>query len=94
MTDVVDPASNYYAGPCQELDATGLICPEPVMLLHNRMRTLSAGEVLCVRATDPASERDVSRFCEFLGHTLLAVRSEERLAAEVLYSFWIKKKSE
>lgn len=55
----------------QQLDASGLRCPEPVMLLHNRVRGMAAGEVLEMVATDPSTERDVARFCQFLGHILL-----------------------
>lgn len=54
------------------LDATGLLCPEPVMLLHNAMRDLEEGQVLKVRATDPSTRRDIPRFCVFLNHRLMA----------------------
>ncbi|GAB5449721.1 MAG: sulfurtransferase TusA [Halioglobus sp.] len=54
------------------LDATGLFCPEPVMLLHNKIRDIAEGEVLVVIATDPSTTRDIPRFCNFLGHELLA----------------------
>jgi len=53
------------------LDTRGLYCPEPVMLLHNKIRELSAGDVLEMLATDPSTSRDVPRFCSFLGHELL-----------------------
>ncbi len=55
----------------RELDARGLFCPEPVMLLHNRIRDMRPGEEVLVLATDPSTLRDVRRFCEFLGHALL-----------------------
>ena len=35
------------------LDAKGLYCPEPVMLLHNKVRDLPGGGLLKVLATDP-----------------------------------------
>ena len=54
-----------------QLDACGLLCPEPVMLLHSKVRDMGPGEVLEVLATDPSTERDIPRFCQFLGHTLL-----------------------
>ena len=54
--------------PDHILDATGLYCPEPVMLLHNRIRDIAGGETLQVLATDPSTERDSPRFCLFLGH--------------------------
>lgn len=41
------------------------------MLLHNRIRDIGAGETLQLLATDPSTERDIPRFCTFLGHELL-----------------------
>ncbi len=70
-----------------ELDARGLFCPEPVMLLHNKVRDMSAGEILLVRATDPSTERDIPKFCNFLGHPLLETRIEEGV-----YLYWLRKK--
>ncbi len=55
-----------------ELDAVGLFCPEPVMLLHNKIRGIKSGDVLRVTATDPSTQRDVPKFCTFLGHELMA----------------------
>lgn len=55
-----------------ELDTTGLYCPEPIMLMHNKVREMKSGQVLKVVATDPATLRDVPKFCQFLGHVLLA----------------------
>lgn len=65
------------------LDARGLLCPEPVMLLHNKVRDIEAGEVLQVLATDPSTTRDIPRFCEFLGHELLA---QEQIGEEYHYT--------
>ncbi len=60
------------------LDTTGLVCPEPVMLLHKAMRDSVVGDVIEVLATDPATQRDIPAFCEFLGHELIAHESEEK----------------
>lgn len=57
------------------LDATGLYCPEPVMMLHTKIRALASGNILKITATDPSTERDIAKFCSFLGHELL--HSEE-----------------
>lgn len=54
-----------------QLDTRGLMCPEPVMLLHNAVRDIAAGECLQVLATDPSTQRDIPRFCGFLGHELV-----------------------
>lgn len=53
------------------LDTTGLVCPEPVMMLHNKMRAIESGECVRVLATDPSTQRDIPKFCNFLGHALL-----------------------
>ena len=55
-----------------ELDACGLFCPEPVMMLHNKMRSLQSAALLRVIATDPSTQRDIAKFCHFLGHELVA----------------------
>ena len=55
-----------------DLDARGLYCPEPVMLLHNKIRDITAGSLLRLIATDPSTQRDVPKFCLFLGHELVS----------------------
>ncbi len=75
-------ASEYDA----ELDARGLFCPEPVMMLHNMINEVQPGSVLRVLATDPSTTRDIPRFCQFLGHEL--VRQEE---ADELYIYLIRR---
>lgn len=54
------------------VDAKGLKCPEPVMMLHAAIRKAPAGAQLRLLATDPSTERDVANFCRFLDHTLIA----------------------
>lgn len=73
--------------PDAVLDASGLNCPEPVMMLHNKVRDLQAGSLLKVIATDPSTRRDVPKFCVFLGHDLLD-QAEEAGA----YLYWIRTK--
>ena len=68
--------SEREAEPQVSIDAIGLKCPEPVMLLHAAMRRLQSGQELTLSATDPSTERDVPNFCEFLGHALLVARRE------------------
>lgn len=71
------------------LDATGLLCPEPVMMLHNKVRDMAPGDVLEVTATDPSTQRDIPRFCQFLGHTLLSQEQKD----DVWYYLIRKKES-
>lgn len=60
-----------------ELDTCGLFCPEPVMMLHNKIRDMSPGEVVRVLATDPSTKRDIPKFCNFLEHLLLEQSEQE-----------------
>ena len=64
-----------------EIDATGLKCPEPIMLLHKAIRESDDGDFIEMNATDPSTDRDVDKFCEFLGHKLL----EKKITNENLY---------
>ena len=59
-----------------KVDATGLYCPEPVMLLHKHFKTMVAGDILELNATDPSTTRDVPKFCAFLGHDLVACEQQ------------------
>jgi tRNA 2-thiouridine synthesizing protein A len=68
------------------LDATGLLCPEPVMMLHNKVRDAKTGDVIKVIATDPSTTRDIPKFCGFLNHDLLA-----RLEEGSNYLYFIRK---
>ena len=62
------------------LDTQGLICPEPVMMLHRIIRKADGGDVIEILATDPATTRDIPNFCRHLGHELLG---QETLAENV-----------
>lgn len=70
-----------------ELDARGLFCPEPVMMLHAKVRELAAGKVLKVSATDPSTQRDIPKFCIFLEHQLLESNEQDGI-----YTYFIRKK--
>jgi len=54
------------------LDTKGLLCPEPLMLLHKAVREVESGQIIEVIATDPSTERDITKVCACLGHTLLS----------------------
>ena len=70
------------------LDARGLYCPEPVMMLHNKVRDMKAGELLEVIATDPSTTRDIPKFCNFLGHELVV---QETLQEKKEFRYLIRK---
>ncbi len=53
------------------LDAKGLTCPLPVLRARKMLKTLPAGGLLEVLATDPASQRDFPAFCTQTGYQLV-----------------------
>ena len=68
------------------LDTVGLRCPEPVMLVRKNIRHMNEGEVLLILADDPATSRDIPRFCQFMDHTLLASETQAPPC-----TYWVKK---
>jgi len=70
-----------------ELDATGLMCPEPVMMLHVKVKEMASGEVLRVLATDPSTTRDIKKFCTFLNFEFLSQNEDEH----GVFEYFIKK---
>lgn len=70
----------------QTLDAMGLRCPEPVMLIRKTIRNMQNGEVLLIIADDPATTRDIPSFCQFMDHQLLHSQTEQ-----VPFQYWVKK---
>jgi tRNA 2-thiouridine synthesizing protein A len=57
----------------QELDATGLLCPLPVLKARKRLMGLAPGALLRVLATDPAALVDIPHFCAENGHDLVSI---------------------
>lgn len=57
------------------LDATGLLCPLPVLKARKRLKALENGAVLRILADDPAAIVDVPHFCAEAGHALLDTQS-------------------
>lgn len=68
-----NPPSNP---PTVRLDARGLKCPEPLMLVRNQVRTMTTGEHIEVRATDPTTTRDLENFCRFMKHEMISSETD------------------
>ncbi len=60
----------------QELDATGLNCPLPILRAKKSLGTLQTGQVLKIIATDPGSVKDFEAFAKQTGNTLLESRED------------------
>ena len=49
-----------------KVDATGLLCPEPLMCLQKMIRAVEPGVKVLLVASDPTVQRDVIHYCHFL----------------------------
>lgn len=69
-----------------QLDAMGLRCPEPVMMIRLKVRKMAQGETIYITADDPSTSRDIPSFCRFMQHTLIQAQTEH-----MPYQYLIKK---
>ncbi|STV03064.1 tRNA 5-methylaminomethyl-2-thiouridine synthase TusA [Klebsiella pneumoniae subsp. pneumoniae] len=79
--------SELFSTADHTLDALGLRCPEPVMMVRKTVRTMPVGETLLIIADDPATTRDIPGFCRFMEHELVAQETEA-----LPYRYLIRKK--
>ncbi|MBX6740737.1 MAG: sulfurtransferase TusA family protein [Acetobacteraceae bacterium] len=70
------------------LDVQGLTCPLPVLKANKVLRGLPPGARLTVLATDPASVKDFSAFCQETGHELLSFGESDGV-----YRFLLRKRA-
>ena len=59
------------------LDATGLLCPLPVLKARRALKPLAPGAVLEVLATDPGATKDFEHFCQTTGCQMLEASEQE-----------------
>ena len=60
----------------QELDASGLNCPLPILRAKKSLAGMSAGPVLHIIATDPGSVKDFEAFAKPTGNELMESTEE------------------
>ena len=81
--------NNQHITITNTLDAVGLRCPEPVMMLRMTIRKMQRGERLLVLADDHSTTRDVPSFCRFMEHKLVASQT-----VNIPYQYVIEKASD
>ena len=60
----------------QELDASGLNCPLPILRAKKALSAMQSGQVLHIIATDPGSMKDFAAFAKQTGNELMGAREE------------------
>jgi tRNA 2-thiouridine synthesizing protein A len=75
----------------EHLDTGGLLCPLPVIRTQDRVRSLPAGAVLLVSATDPGTMQDIPAWCRVHGHELMTADSVDNSSGGgLVYRFQIR----
>ena len=75
-----------------EIDATGLLCPLPVLKLRKQMISLNSGGIIKILADDPAALIDIPHFCNENNHSLLnAVEPSQPTTNKNLREYYVKK---
>ena len=64
------------------LDATGLLCPLPVLKLRKHLKSMELGDIVLVLADDPAAAIDIPHFCNETGHTLISQKATRSCTTE------------
>lgn len=72
MTNTIFQTTDHF------LDAMGLRCPEPVMMVRVNIRKIARGETLLIKCDDPSTTRDIPSFCRFMEHELVAQQITEK----------------
>jgi tRNA 2-thiouridine synthesizing protein A len=70
-----------------EIDASGLLCPLPLLRLKKALTGMSSGDVVKVIATDPAAHLDFGVYANQSGHQII-----ELIKHDDKQIFYIKKK--
>ncbi len=63
--------------PVQTLDVKGAACPIPVVKTAKAMKTMSAGELLEILATDPGVEPDMKAWTKQTKNELVSIDQQD-----------------
>lgn len=58
------------------LDVKGLVCPRPMVMTMNTLKTMEKGQILHVMANDSSTKHSIPALCERGGYRLLEMREE------------------
>ena len=74
----------------ERLDATGLLCPLPVIRTQDQVEGMDVGDILHVTCTDPGVLHDIPAWCRINGHRIIAIDDE---ADEIVISIEVGRRS-
>ncbi len=54
-----------------DVDASGLMCPLPLLRLKKALMEISSGHIIKITTTDPAAHLDFGVYCHQAGHQII-----------------------
>jgi len=60
-----------------ELDVRRMLCPMPVIKTQQRVKSLVAGDILTIYATDPGARHDLPAWTRMYGHKIISIEENE-----------------
>jgi tRNA 2-thiouridine synthesizing protein A len=72
--------------PDRQIDCVGLFCPMPIVKTREAIQQMAVGQLLEMRADDPASEADMKSWVRITGHDLVGMVHEAGI-----YRFLVRK---
>ena len=68
----------------KKVDVTGLQCPGPLMATYEAIKSVKAGDLVQIIATDFGFVSDIKNWCETNGHTLISQETEGKKYISVI----------
>ncbi|WP_422667348.1 sulfurtransferase TusA [Buchnera aphidicola] len=69
------------------INVIGLRCPETIMIIRKELRKMKINEIIMILSDDPATIRDIPKFCFFMKYKLLTCNIKQKP-----YKYLLKKK--
>lgn len=66
------------------LNLLGLRCPEPLMLIRKKIRSIKKGETIFFISDDFTLEQDIFNFCTFMQHKILFKHKEKKIIKYII----------
>lgn len=60
----------------RELDVKGLVCPRPMIMSMNTLKSMASGQVLKIIANDSSTKHSIPALCERAGYKLIELSEE------------------
>ena len=70
----------------KEVDATGTLCPMPLIRAQDFVRSIEPGDRFALLATDPGVYQDIPAWCRMHGHEIISTAENGHVIRMVIQS--------